>query len=81
MLNAFVKLARNAHAVGAPGPFRAKPTESCIARQRGPMGSGTSIWPCLTAYNHEIHEILSRDEVCPPAGLRAHDNNRHGACT
>ena len=51
---------------------------SCnIARQRGPLGSETSIWPCLTASNHEIHEILSYDEDCPPVDLHIRDVGCH----
>ena len=30
-----------------------------IARQRGPMGSETSIWPCLESSNHEIPHIYN----------------------
>ena len=52
-----------------------------IARQRGFLSPGTSIWACLTASNHEIHEIPSCDEIYPSAELRAHDNNRHGTNT
>ena len=28
-----------------------------IARQRGPLGHESSIWPCLTASNHEIYHF------------------------
>ena len=41
-----------------------------IARQRGPLGSDTAIWACLTASNHEIRLYLSCDEIFPPANLR-----------
>ena len=47
--------------------------ESCdinIARQRGPLGSETSIWACLTASNHEIHKILSCDQPYSSMDLR-----------
>ena len=30
----------------------------CIARQRGPLGPETVIWPCLTSSDHEIYHIL-----------------------
>ena len=32
--------------------------ESIIARQRGPLGPDTVIWPCLTVSNHEICHIF-----------------------
>ena len=61
--------------------------ESCtinIACQRGPLGIQAVIWACLTASNHEIHQILSCDETCSRAGLRAQHFDEHafhtGSC-
>ena len=50
-------------------------------RQHGPLGSGTAIWTCLTASNHENHEIPSCDKTCPSAGLRAQHFNEHALHT
>ena len=50
-------------------------------RQHGPLGPETVIWARLTALNHEIHEILSRDETRPAAGLRAQHFVGHALLT
>ena len=42
-----------------------------IARQRKPLGPETSTGPCQTAPNHEIHQILSCDEIFAPPLLHA----------
>ena len=61
--------------------------ESCtiiIVRQHGPLGSGTVIWACLAASNHEIHEITSCDEIPSSAGIRAQHFDEHallGQCS
>ena len=58
--------------------------ESCtiiIVRQHGPLGSGTVIWPCLTASNHAIHDIPSCDKSCSSAGLSAQHFNEHALHT
>ena len=52
-----------------------------IARQRGPLGSDTAIWPCLTASNHEISQYSSCDGIFPSVHLCTRDNNKHGAHT
>ena len=43
-----------------------------IARQRSEFASETSIWPCLTASNHEIHYSPSWSQIYSPADLRIH---------
>ena len=48
-----------------------------IARQRGPLGSETSILPCLTASNHEIYPISIMHETCPSVDLRIRDVECH----
>ena len=52
-----------------------------IARQRGPLGSDTAIWACLTASNHEIRQYSSCDRTCPPRDLYTRDNNKHAVHT
>ena len=37
-----------------------------IARQRGPLGPETSMWPCITSSGHEIcHICIMHDTLCP----------------
>ena len=48
-----------------------------IARQRGPLGSETSILACLTASNHEIYHISIMHETCSPVDLRIRDVECH----
>ena len=52
-----------------------------IARQRGPLGPEKAIRACLTAFNHEIQQNSSCDEICSAADLYTHDNNGHAVHT
>ena len=52
-----------------------------IARQRNEFASETSIWPCLTASNHEIHHLSSWALIYSAGDLHAQNNNKHGADT
>ena len=46
---------------------------SIIARQRGPLGCETSIWPCLTASGRQILIFYNVTRTCPPVDLRIRD--------
>ena len=46
---------------------------SCIARQRGPLGTETSIWPCLTASGRQILIFYHVSEIYPSVDLRIRD--------
>ena len=52
-----------------------------IVRQHTKFASEMSCLPCLTASKHEKSRIPSCDEICSPAGLRTHDNNKHATHT